>query len=248
MRSPVHSYLLSLHETVYGTDPFAASRLSRHRTVAAAEPEAHAKVLYGADPTQLGIAMTMADGHTYQVGDADVEFSIQSISKVFVYALALMDSGFDTVDSKIDVEPSGSVQRHLVRSPAAVAPRTPSSTSVRSRPSPSCGRTRGRRCSTGSSRRRPPARAGSCHSTRTCTSRSWPGAPTTGDWRGSCPRGGSSTAIPWTRSTTTRGSAPSPSLRRTCPSWPRPWPTWVSIRSQGSACSRRTSSSACCPS
>ena len=73
MRSPVRSYLLGLHETVCGTDPYAATRLSRHRTVAAAEPEADAKVLYGADPTQMGIAMTMADGHTYQVGDADVE-------------------------------------------------------------------------------------------------------------------------------------------------------------------------------
>ncbi|HJG80202.1 MAG TPA: glutaminase A [Brevibacterium senegalense] len=125
MRSPVHSYLLSLHETVYGTDPFAASRLSRHRTVAAAEPEAHAKVLYGADPTQLGIAMTMADGHTYQVGDADVEFSIQSISKVFVYALALMDSGFDAVDSKIDVEPSGSAYNDISSESGSGRPKNP---------------------------------------------------------------------------------------------------------------------------
>lgn len=125
MRSPVHSYLLSLHETVCGTDPFAATRLSRHRTVAAAEPEAHAKVLYGADPTQMGIAMTMADGHTYRVGDAGVEFSIQSISKVFVYALALMDAGFDAVDSKIDVEPSGSAYNDISSESGSGRPKNP---------------------------------------------------------------------------------------------------------------------------
>ena len=125
MRSPVRSYLLGLHETVCGTDPYAATRLSRHRTVAAAEPEADAKVLYGADPTQMGIAMTMADGHTYQVGDADVEFSIQSISKVFVYALALMDAGFDAVDSKIDVEPSGSAYNDISSESGSGRPKNP---------------------------------------------------------------------------------------------------------------------------
>lgn len=125
MRSPVHSYLLGLHETVCGTDPFAASRLSRHRTAAAAEPPAHAKVLYGADPTRMGIAMTMADGHTYRVGDADVEFSIQSISKVFVYALALMDAGFDAVDSKIDVEPSGSAYNDISSESGSGRPKNP---------------------------------------------------------------------------------------------------------------------------
>lgn len=125
MRSPVQSYLLSLHETVSCADPFADARLSRHRTAAAPEPEADALVLYDANPTRMGIAMTTADGHTYRVGDADVPFSIQSISKVFVYGLALMDAGFDAVDSKIDVEPSGSAYNDISSESGSGRPKNP---------------------------------------------------------------------------------------------------------------------------
>ena len=69
--------------------------------------------------------MTTADGHTYGVGDSEVEFSIQSISKVFVYALALMDSGFDVVDSKIDVEPSGSAYNDISSESGSGRPKNP---------------------------------------------------------------------------------------------------------------------------
>ena len=125
MRSPVRSYLLNLHESVSGADPFADHRLSRVRTAAAPEPASDPHVLYGADPASMGIAMTTADGHTYGVGDAEVEFSIQSISKVFVYALALMDSGFDVVDSKIDVEPSGSAYNDISSESGSGRPKNP---------------------------------------------------------------------------------------------------------------------------
>jgi glutaminase A len=49
----------------------------------------------------------MVDGQIYSTGDDDVEFSIQSISKAFVYALAIEDAGLDKVLEKIGVEPSG---------------------------------------------------------------------------------------------------------------------------------------------
>ena len=67
----------------------------------------YAESLAGLDPDQFGIALTTLDGTTYSAGDADTGFAIQSISKAFTYALALADSGFDAVDAKIDVEPSG---------------------------------------------------------------------------------------------------------------------------------------------
>jgi glutaminase len=54
-----------------------------------------------------------------------VEFSIQSISKVFVYALALMDAGFDAVDSKIDVEPSGSAYNDISSESGSGRPKNP---------------------------------------------------------------------------------------------------------------------------
>ena len=42
-----------------------------------------------ADPNHFGIAATTVDGFVYEVGDSTVEFTIQSISKAFVFALAL---------------------------------------------------------------------------------------------------------------------------------------------------------------
>lgn len=63
--------------------------------------------LRDADPERFAVAICTEDGELYSEGDCDVEFSIQSISKPFVYALALADRGFDEVLSKVGVEPSG---------------------------------------------------------------------------------------------------------------------------------------------
>jgi glutaminase len=63
--------------------------------------------LQKADPRQLGIALATLDGHVYAVGDAAVPFTIQSISKAFVFALALETLGQERVEAAIGVEPSG---------------------------------------------------------------------------------------------------------------------------------------------
>jgi glutaminase len=60
-----------------------------------------------ADPAWFGIAVATIDGHVYEVGDTRQAFTIQSISKPFVYGLALQDQGTDEVLAKIGVEPSG---------------------------------------------------------------------------------------------------------------------------------------------
>lgn len=59
------------------------------------------------DPGQLGIAITTCDGLSYQVGDCRAKFTIQSVSKLILLAVALEDSGFDTVFSRVGMEPSG---------------------------------------------------------------------------------------------------------------------------------------------
>ncbi|MDE6144074.1 MAG: glutaminase, partial [Muribaculaceae bacterium] len=41
------------------------------------------------DPMRYGISISSLDGDTFAVGDADVNFSIQSISKVFTFAMVL---------------------------------------------------------------------------------------------------------------------------------------------------------------
>jgi glutaminase len=60
-----------------------------------------------ADPNHFGISLATIDGHVYEVGDTRIPFTIQSISKAFVFALALDTLGAARVESAIGVEPSG---------------------------------------------------------------------------------------------------------------------------------------------
>ena len=60
-----------------------------------------------ADPMHFGIALATMDGHVYAVGYSGVPFTIQSISKAFVFGLALEMLGPERVERAVDVEPSG---------------------------------------------------------------------------------------------------------------------------------------------
>src|ERR1700716_3392917 len=60
-----------------------------------------------ADPEHFGISLATLDGHVYEVGDTGIPFTIQSMSKPFVFALALDTLGAPRVESVIGVEPSG---------------------------------------------------------------------------------------------------------------------------------------------
>jgi glutaminase len=60
-----------------------------------------------ADPAHFGISLATLDGHVYEVGDTKVPFTIQSMSKPFVFALALDTLGAAHVEAAIGVEPSG---------------------------------------------------------------------------------------------------------------------------------------------
>lgn len=56
---------------------------------------------------RVGMAFTHIDGTQFSYGDADYAFPLQSISKVFTYALALEDNGREAVREYVGVEPSG---------------------------------------------------------------------------------------------------------------------------------------------
>jgi len=60
-----------------------------------------------ANPDWFGIAIATVDGHVYQVGDTQLPFTIQSISKAITYGLALEDNGLARMQGKVGVEPSG---------------------------------------------------------------------------------------------------------------------------------------------
>lgn len=66
------------------------------------------------NPDQFGISLQLLNGETYELGDAHVRFSIQSISKVFSLAIALSIMGKE-LWTRIGKEPSGSAFNSLVQ-------------------------------------------------------------------------------------------------------------------------------------
>ncbi|MEO0433235.1 MAG: glutaminase A [Cyanobacteria bacterium J06656_5] len=67
-----------------------------------------------AKPEWFGICVVTSDGQVFEVGDCDQLFTIQSISKAFVFGLALEDHGRDYVNSKVSVEPTGEAFNAIV--------------------------------------------------------------------------------------------------------------------------------------
>ncbi len=68
-----------------------------------------------ADPNWFGISVVSLDGRTFDVGDVNQKFTIQSISKVFVYGMALEDYGRENLIRKVGVEPTGDPFNSLIR-------------------------------------------------------------------------------------------------------------------------------------
>ncbi|TAJ15169.1 glutaminase [Marinilabiliaceae bacterium JC017] len=66
------------------------------------------------DPSQLGIAIVTLDGKIYETGASRINFSIQSISKVFTLTLA-MKFMQNTLWEKVGKEPSGNPFNSLVQ-------------------------------------------------------------------------------------------------------------------------------------
>jgi glutaminase len=78
-----------------------------------------------ADRRWFGIALATTDGQVFEVGDCKQLFTIQSISKPFVYGLALEDHGLDHVLSKVGVEPTGEAFNAIVLDEASNRPFNP---------------------------------------------------------------------------------------------------------------------------
>jgi len=111
MRSPLQAYLDELHGQLAGLQ---GGKLASYI------PE-----LTRADPNWFGICLVTMDGAAYSAGDADQPFTIQSISKPFVYGIALADRGPQDVVRKVGVEPSGDAFNSISLHPQTGAPLNP---------------------------------------------------------------------------------------------------------------------------
>lgn len=111
MQLPLQEYLNSLHASLLPL---------RDGNVATYIPE-----LAKADPDGFGICLVTSDGYVYAAGDTDQSFTIQSISKPFVYAAALADRGRAAVLRQVGVEPTGDAFNSISLDPVTGAPLNP---------------------------------------------------------------------------------------------------------------------------
>ena len=63
--------------------------------------------LKNANAEDLGICIIDKDNNIYYAGDYKKKFTIQSVSKTIILAMALMDNDWAYVFSKVGMEPSG---------------------------------------------------------------------------------------------------------------------------------------------
>ncbi|MBD2420229.1 glutaminase A [Anabaena cylindrica FACHB-243] len=77
------------------------------------------------NPDLFSICIATVDGQIYEVGDYQQLFTIQSISKVFVYGQALEDHGRDYVLTRVGVEPTGEAFNAIILDEQSKRPYNP---------------------------------------------------------------------------------------------------------------------------
>jgi glutaminase len=101
-------------------DVYARVRADTSGAVATYIPE-----LARVDADRFGVCIATLDGNLYEVGDSRQLFTIQSISKPFLYGLALSDRGPEEVLRRVGVEPSGDAFNSIVFDERANRPFNP---------------------------------------------------------------------------------------------------------------------------
>lgn len=94
---------------------FLADLYDRYRDVNDGQLASYIPELRKASEDWFGISVVTTDGRIFEVGDVAQSFTIQSISKVFSYGLALEDRGRTELLDKVGVEPTGDPFNSLIR-------------------------------------------------------------------------------------------------------------------------------------
>jgi glutaminase len=79
----------------------------RYRDLAEGDVADYIPALACASPDWFGVSVVAAEGRIYSVGDAAIEFSIQSVSKPFVFALVCQAIGHQAAREKLGVNSTG---------------------------------------------------------------------------------------------------------------------------------------------
>jgi glutaminase len=108
---PVEDYLTELH--------------ARVAAISGGKPADYIPELGKVDPELFGTAIATVDGQIYAVGHAEVPFTIQSVSKPFMYGYALQHYGRLAVLEQVGVEPTGEAFNSIVLDEVANRPFNP---------------------------------------------------------------------------------------------------------------------------
>lgn len=79
----------------------------RHKGLMDGRVADYIPALARADPTHFGIAVVTADGQVFTVGDTEIPFTIQSVSKPFAFGMALEACGPEKTYQHVGTEPTG---------------------------------------------------------------------------------------------------------------------------------------------
>jgi glutaminase len=88
------------------TEAVAAAH-ARHQKDRRGKNASYIPALAGVDPQLFGVCVATVDGQTFSAGDADREFALESISKVFTAALAMEQVGPRQFHRKVGADPTG---------------------------------------------------------------------------------------------------------------------------------------------
>jgi len=109
----------------FGIESIITAAYNNHLANRNGAPADYIPELAVVDPDRFGIAVATVDGKLFTAGDTDHSFTIQSVSKAFVYCLALELVGRDAVLERVGVEPSGDAFNAIVFDPHTNRPFNP---------------------------------------------------------------------------------------------------------------------------
>ena len=96
----------------------------KYKTNYHGKPASYIPELAKADSDLFAISVVTVDGKIMSIGDKNTNFSLQSISKIFTYALALRDNGEKIIFNKIGLDATGeqfnsikSIENHQTHNP-----------------------------------------------------------------------------------------------------------------------------------
>ena len=86
----------------------------KYKNLNEGSPAQYIPELAKVNPDIFGITLVSCDGDVFSIGDSKNKFTLQSASKPFVYSLALIQNGIQSVHTKVGVEPTGEAFNSII--------------------------------------------------------------------------------------------------------------------------------------